>query len=160
MEQRNAWHGFLKETARTIDLKAHKCAPAIIYLAYGNVIFAETKLRQFIKRQVEPAGLPVFTDIAEDIGQLQGNAQLDGIGQCRSSLKVDDVHDHQANGRGHAIAISGKVAKGCISLLAQITGNAFYQLRHVTMWNVIARLRIRPGTQLLQWPPGSETLVY
>ena len=48
---------------------------------------------------------PILADVAQDIGQLEGDAEFDSIRQRVVALKANNVHRHQADGRRHAVAI-------------------------------------------------------
>src|SRR5512143_1832384 len=83
MEQSNPGHCLFIETAGTRDLETHKITPALVHLCLCYVAFIQAKSCQLILWQVEPVSMPIFTHIAQDVGELQSHAQLYGIGYSK-----------------------------------------------------------------------------
>jgi hypothetical protein len=80
------------------------------------------------ERQVEPAHCGVLADVAGDVGQLHGDAEVAGAGQ--RSRRVAHPHQqrhHRADGAGHAHGVGVQVSSGLVAAALGVPGEAFDQ---------------------------------
>src|SRR5581483_1108939 len=80
VQERNARPCFGIQAAVARYLKAHTGAPALIDPSGGNILFCERIGIKFVQRQVQASRSPVFTHVAQNVGQLKRHPQLDCIG--------------------------------------------------------------------------------
>ena len=62
-------------------------------------------LEQKFARQVKPTDGGVLVQVAQDIGELQGAAQMMGELETRSLFHTEDLDGKPADSAGHAVAI-------------------------------------------------------
>ena len=75
--------------------------------------------RQFILGQVDPATTRVLADIANDVGELERDAEVTRVAFGRGRLVAEDARGEQAHDAGDAMAVSfevGEVRAGSIKL--------------------------------------------
>ena len=102
-------------------------------------------MMEFLLGQVQPAGAPVFADVAQNVGHLQRHAQLDRVGDGVFAGEADDVHAHQPDGGGDAVAVCGELFEGFVANQFEIAGHSFDQLFGVARRHLEAQAGICPG---------------
>ena len=75
------------QLAHPTDLEAHEGPPLVGVLPGGQVGFTQPEGSQLGLRQVNAPTRPVFGHVAQDVRQLERNAELDGVGQRFLALK-------------------------------------------------------------------------
>ena len=103
LEQWDAGKGAFIVAAGTVDLKAHQGVEGGAAAAGEQVGFAVAEAGEFVGGQIDAAAVGVFAEVAEDIGELHGDAELFGVGEGVAA-EADDVAHHQADDAGDAVA--------------------------------------------------------
>ncbi len=60
-------------------------------------------------------------------------------------MEADDVHGHQADGRGDAVAVLGQLVEGLVARLVQVLGHAGDQLLGIAPRNLVADAGVGPS---------------
>ncbi len=124
-----------------------------------EVGIGQAKPFDVFQRKVDAAPTGVFTHIAQDIGQLQGDAELDGIVKGLVGPETGDVHGHQPNGGSHAITVVRQFFPRLVRAHRQVHRHAIQQFLSKTSRHMMALARVSPGHQnrvllLVHWPKG------
>ena len=77
-----------------------------------------------VLRQIDAAAMRVFTDIANDVGELKGDSKIACIG-ARGEVGIpEDLRRHQSHHAGDTIAITLKQTEVRISVQIEIHTHA------------------------------------
>ena len=92
-------------------LKPHQgCKGCRIPLS-KDVVLRDPEGPQFLLREVDAAAFRVFPDVAQDVGKLQRNAQISGVGSHTRVPVAEDLQASQAHGGRDPVAVHLKVVK-------------------------------------------------
>ena len=112
----------------------------MMFLAFHSqpyVCFCQSKCGHLVHGQVHTTAAPIFPNVAQDIGDLQSDTQLDRIGDGLFARETDDVHAHQSNGGCYAIGVRNHVLERAIAFLAHIAPDAVDELVSIGLGNLI-----------------------
>src|SRR3989337_4459164 len=102
-----------------------------------HVLLGQPKSRKLIQGQIKAALPPVLTNVAQDVGQLEGYSHLHCV-RSGSGLETNDAHTHQAYRRSNTITIYCQLFKRGIAGLVQISLYSIQQLIGKPNRNVMA----------------------
>jgi hypothetical protein len=88
--------------ARAGGLVVHEGQKARAGACGENLFLGDTKLLKGIQRQINPPLAGVFAHIPQDICELQGVAELDGIALAFGGAAAEDFNGNKTNGAGDA----------------------------------------------------------
>ena len=78
-EQGDAGQRFLEESLGALDLEAHQGDEAIVMHAMEDIVGREVEAAQILERQINAAARSVLADVAQDVRELQRDAERDGV---------------------------------------------------------------------------------
>ena len=77
-----------------------------------QIVFGHAVGRQFVERQVEAAARQIGRHVAQDVGQLEGQAQFLGVAAGARILVAEDLDADEADRGGDLVAVGPKIAEG------------------------------------------------
>ena len=97
------------------NLKTHQFTERPVHDAIRQVVFGAAEATQLVLWNVDAVASGVLLDVAEDVGQLHGETEVDGVGLDLRVLIVAEYPDaHQPDHRGYLVAIFTEVVEGLI----------------------------------------------
>ena len=90
------------------------------HLAGANVVFGHAEAREIFLRQVDPSVGEVDADVADDVGQLQREPEVERIVARPRVAAPEDLDADQSDRRGHATAVSGQLVEGRVTRSMQV----------------------------------------
>jgi hypothetical protein len=70
--------------------------------------------REVLHRQVDPAALQVLADVADEVAQLEGDAEVGGVGvgDLAGHERLEHRHHLEPDDRGRAVDVDHQVVVG------------------------------------------------
>ena len=94
------------ESAGAGDLTGHEAEETVVVAVGCDVILRASGGSHFVGWEVEsPSVVPVRSDVAEDIGELEGVAELFGVRAAFRGAAAEDADADEADAGGHPVAI-------------------------------------------------------
>ncbi len=121
------------EGAGTLGFEAHQFEEAFVVALCDEVLFRVPEALQVFLWQVDVAPVLVWLDVAEDIGQLQGVSEVDGVLACLRVLVAEDFNADQPNAAGNAVAVVLQLVESAVSALEEIALEAIEQEQEVLL---------------------------
>ena len=90
---------------------------------------------EFVHRQIDAPAPCIFADVADDVGQLEGHAEVVRVLQCLAVLETEDLCGEQANDAGDAVAIERQCLEVEVARLLQIHLHAVDDLQELLLWD-------------------------
>ena len=78
----------------------------------GEVFGADTKMREIFERQIDASALGVFADVAQDVGELEGDAGFFGEFFGARVGVAKDADADEADDGGNVVAVAAQVFEG------------------------------------------------
>ncbi len=103
-----------------LDLEPHQAEKGVVHRTGRQFLFRVAAAAQIGQRQIDAAGGGVFLQVAEDVGQLQGDARLPGRLERLGPAKAPDMNARQPHGRRHALAVSLQFVESLVTSRRQI----------------------------------------
>src|SRR5438876_758831 len=97
---------------------------------------------QILLRQINPPSFRVFSQVAEDVGQLKGDAGALRVGQGLLMSEAPNMNATQTDSRRHAVAVLIQIVKRGIGSSRKIHLNAVKDLVQILSWNLKSLDRI------------------
>ena len=94
-----------------ILLKPHQGCKGCRVPLSKDVLFRDPKGAQFLLGEVDAATLGVFPDVAQDVGKLQRNAQISGVGSYTRVPVAEDLQAGQTHGRRDPVTVHPEIVK-------------------------------------------------
>ena len=76
-----------------------------------NVARRHVEVLQFVDGQIDAATSRIFTDIADDVGELEGEAEIVRVLERLAILVAEDLGREQADHAGDAVAVERSALK-------------------------------------------------
>ena len=114
-----ALRGLVKRS-RAIGLELHQPLKARAVHAVEDLLRAHAKSREIVERQIDSAPARILADIAQDIGQLEGDSKVVGVDARDGIAIAENLDTHQPDGRGHAIAVETQIVEGLIARAREV----------------------------------------
>jgi hypothetical protein len=97
----------------TPGLEGHELFEAFGIIAFQNLVGFDVELLQLVQRQVDAPAKCIFTDVTNDVGELQGLTQLVSVKACLGLRLAEDVGCHFADDAGNqmAVALQARIVK-------------------------------------------------
>src|SRR5206468_7299823 len=105
--------------SRALDLVRHELLERGRDLAPENIRVADAKPPQFILWQVDARALRVLADVADDVGELEGDAEVAGIGARGWVFVAEDLRRQQSDNAGDAMAIALERGEVLVTILVE-----------------------------------------
>ena len=106
VDLRQQIQGLVVQAVGPARLKLHEFDEAIGLTALEDLVGLDIKLLQLVHRQVDATAQGIFTNIPDDVGELQGQAEFVGV-VCGLLLRLaENVGCHFAHHTGHQMAIA------------------------------------------------------
>ena len=86
----------------------------------GKRLLGHAKLRQIFLRQIDAALLQIGLDVANDVGHLQRQAEVEGVLARARIAAAEHLDAHHADRRRHAAAIADQLIEGVVARAMQI----------------------------------------
>lgn len=106
-------------------------------LRQRDLVLRNTHLRQPLGRQVDAPDLRILDDIAGNVGQLKGQAQITGAIQRRLRLGAHHPRHHQAHDAGNAVAVQQGVVEGLVAVALHIHAKTRQVLQRMGLGNPV-----------------------
>ena len=88
-----------------ITFEFQQLAHIIVEATVHDVVAADLKALHVFFRNIDAADAGVFGNIAENIGELEGHAEIMGVFEGTAVLVAENFHCHQAHHRSGTVAI-------------------------------------------------------
>src|SRR6202030_603243 len=111
--------GARKELTRARRLKLHQLHKAIVVLSILQLLLGIMEARQVFLRQINSTGAEIFADVAENVGRLQSQTELDGVFLTGGVAVTENFDADQTDGAGHPITINPQFLERLETLNAQ-----------------------------------------
>ena len=105
--------------------------------ALENLVRFHVKLLQLARRQVDSPTQRIFTDVAQDIGELEGQPELVGVGGGLGLGLTENLRRDFADDAGHQMAIALQSSKVQVARLFQVDLAAFDDGQQVPCLNAV-----------------------
>ena len=120
-------------------LLAHQQHKSIAVPHPRKVRHGVARRRHFVLREVDTlAVFPIRPDIAENVGDLQGVAEIDSIFPALGVLAAEDADADQTDTARHAITIKLELLPGAVAARLDIHGHAINDLEQLSRRDLIA----------------------
>src|SRR6266511_1213902 len=106
--------------SRPLAFELHHFAEIVVYLPARQVALRVTEQPQVLLWQIDAPARGVLFQIAQDVSQLQGDAEVDGVILRAQASISEDLYAHQPRDRGDAVAVLMKLVEGLISVAQQV----------------------------------------
>ena len=116
---------------------------------FQDLPFAHPESLQILHRKINPSQLGILGDVAEDVGELEGDAQLLGIAFHDRAGCAEDPGAEQADHRGDPVAVGAEFLKGRVAgalRLPHIHEHATHDLREQVA------VEMPPGNHFAEFP--------
>jgi len=124
--------GFLVEAQGAVGLEGHELLEAVIMALGGEVGFGDAEFCEFGEGEVDAVSvLEVFLDVAEDVGELEGVAEGDGVVSGALDISSEEGEADEADGGGDAVAVALEVFPGLEALGGEVHFAAFDDIDEV-----------------------------
>src|SRR5450631_1173573 len=94
------------EGPRAFDLVRHQRQESGRELAPEDVRIADAETPQFVLRQIDAAALRVLADVADDVGELERDAEFAGIRSRGGFFVTEYLRRQQSDNSGNAVAVA------------------------------------------------------
>ena len=98
--------GFVIDRLGALDLELHQCLEALAVAGVEDVGGGDVELLQFVDGQVDAALAAILADIADDVGELEGQPQLFGKEQGTGLGMAEDAGREHPDHPGHVPAVA------------------------------------------------------
>ena len=111
---------FVVRRVGALGLELHQCDETIGVHAVEDLVRLHVELLQFVHGQVDASAQGVLAHVAQDVGELQRQAELVGIGGGLRIGLAEDARRDFADHAGHQVAVARKAGKVEIPGLLQV----------------------------------------
>src|SRR5439155_4076111 len=94
------------EAARKLDLVRHQGFETRAGAAREQILRLDAEARQFVLRQVDASALYVFADVTDDVGDLEGDAEIARIVSGCGVDVTENFRRQEPDHAGHTMAIT------------------------------------------------------
>ena len=105
---------------RAIALERQQRRHLWSHLAAAQVFLGHTKPDQILRRQVDAPAAQIDGHVADDVGQLQRDAEALGIGQTPDVTVAEDLDADQTHRRRDSTAVFEQGVEGLVSRMREI----------------------------------------
>src|SRR5262245_56313553 len=102
--------------SRPLAFELHHFAEIVVYPSARQIDLRIPEPAQILLRQIDAPASGVLFQIAQNVCQLQRNAEVDGVILRARASVCEDLYAHQSSDRGDAVAISIKLIEGLITV--------------------------------------------
>ncbi len=120
--------GFPIEPPRPLDLKREQPPNVVGDHPGTQVVLGAAEALQILDRDVHAAALEIGRHVADDIRQLQRDAEIDRVVAGLQIAISEDLDADEAHGRRHAQTILAQLLERLVSIALQIHGHAVDQI--------------------------------
>jgi hypothetical protein len=90
----------------------------------------ESELREILRRQVHAVAPRVLADVADDVGELEGETEVLGVLQRRRIAEAEDGGRKLADDAGHQVAIAAQRLEVGVAVVHEVHLHAVDDLVH------------------------------
>ena len=120
--------GFPIEAPRPLDLKGEQPLNLVGHHPGTQIVLGATEAPQILDRDVHAVALEIGRHVADDIRQLQRDAQIDRVIAGLQIAISEDLDADEAHGRRHAKTILAQLFERIVSIALQIHRHAVDQV--------------------------------
>ena len=95
-------------------------APARSTTPASEIRFGAPEAPQVLQRQVDAASGQIVPHVANDVGQLQGQPEVDGVLPRLGAATPENLDAHQPDRRRHALAVFDQLVEGLVAQPVQV----------------------------------------
>src|SRR5690606_28328541 len=135
--------GALEVLARTLALKSQESADSLVDRAAAQIVLADAEALEVLARKIDPIAVEILADIAKDIRELHGEAEILG-GSVRGvgAVIAEDLEADPPDHRGRSIAVEPEIGEGLVAADREIHEHAFGELLEEAPLDRIAGERV------------------
>src|SRR5262245_48291542 len=117
--------------ARPPALEGHQRTDARRVASREELLLVAGEARQVVEREVEPPAGGVLGDVAQDVRELECDAEIAGVVGCGGVPAAEDLDAQEPDGRGHQVAVLLELVEGRVASARQVHLDAAAQIVEV-----------------------------
>jgi len=107
--------------AGALYLVLHEAQEAVVDPASQQVLLTVAKTEEVLLGDIDAAPLGVFVQVTQDVGELEGDAQIDGVFAGLALISMaEDMDADEAHRGGYQVAISPQLLEGGVALDGEV----------------------------------------
>ena len=147
------------ERAGASDLVRHQRAERRRDAMLKNIRGGDAVPLELILRQIDAAAPRVFADIADDIGQLEGDTEVACVFARRGFSVAENLRGHETDDSGNAMAVALERREIEITIAVEVHGHAVDHGLKVLLRRFNARPPARaPARRMPRAPPNTAAI--
>lgn len=117
--------GLMVEGFGAVVLTLHEGAEAVIVVVIEDLLFGDAEVAEVFEGEVDAAGVAgVLADIAKDVGELEGVAEMEGVFLGVGMAVAEDFDADEADDGGDLVAVMEEFFEGLEAGAAEVAGDA------------------------------------
>src|SRR5262249_52206912 len=101
-------------------LESHQGSDASRVVAAEDVVLAAVEAPQVLERQIDAAAAAVLRDVAQYVGELKGDAEVDRVVARARVAMAEDLDAEEADGRGDAVAVAVQLVEVVVAPAGEV----------------------------------------